>query len=477
MIGIITALEKEYVAMSVMLDKATDYTVSGEGAGRRYLRGTIPAASGGRHTVYLALSSDMGNNASAIRTSQMLHHFPAMKHVLMVAIAGGVPNPARAEDHVRLGDVVISDRGGVVQYDLGKEEYDYAANKPKFTPRFPPRPPSAELLEAVRLMRAGELRGERAWLKNLERAAQLPNSARPADDTDKLYATLQPDQLIAHPLDPQRVPGQPRVFLGIIGSSDSLQRNPVLRDELGKQFGVKAIEMEGAGVADATWQHERGYLVIRGICDYCDSHKNDVWQEYAAAVAAAYARGLLASMPAEKEPVMEPERPARTVFDMRGQTVTNQTFVNGDYYEIHGNPTIVQRPRLSDDTQRALAEVQRHLDQNDKREMQELLDVVRQWRDSDAAALSELRGMVDGLRHAFKHLQARDLPDMDRRLREAIAEVTEVVKANADVGTGLELTIPLIPLLLDYKLNLDLSSGLDLRQAWENLRERLLRGA
>ena len=34
-------------------------------------------------------------------------------------------------------------------------------------------------------------------------------------------------------------------------------------------------------------------LVIRGICDYADSYKNKDWQEYAAAVAAGYAKELL----------------------------------------------------------------------------------------------------------------------------------------------------------------------------------------
>ncbi len=34
-------------------------------------------------------------------------------------------------------------------------------------------------------------------------------------------------------------------------------------------------------------------LVVRGICDYSDSHKNDRWQRYAAAAAAAYAKELL----------------------------------------------------------------------------------------------------------------------------------------------------------------------------------------
>ena len=39
-------------------------------------------------------------------------------------------------------------------------------------------------------------------------------------------------------------------------------------------------------------------------------------------------------------------------------------------------------------------------------------------------------------------------------------------KADAKVSTGLELTIPLIPLLLDYKADLDLDGGLSLRQWW-----------
>ncbi|CAG0935177.1 5'-methylthioadenosine/S-adenosylhomocysteine nucleosidase [Thermoflexales bacterium] len=492
MIGIITALEKEYVAMSVMLDDANDHTIPGDGAGRRYLRGTIPAASGGRHTVYLALATDMGNNASAIRTSQMLQHFPAMKHVLMVAIAGGVPNPAKAEDHVRLGDVVVSDRGGVVQYDLGKEEFDYVDKRPKFTSRFPPRPPSAELLEAVRLLRASELRGDRTWLKYLDRAARLPNSARPADDADKLYDTYQPDRLMEHPIDLQRIPGQPRVFLGIIGSSDSLQRNPVLRDELRRQHGIKAIEMEGAGVADAAWQLECGYLVIRGVCDYCDSHKNDVWQEYAAAVAAAYARGLLATLPAEVESAMkDTDRSAKTVFDMRGQQVEKQININGNYIEDnirddgnimgdHSRSTVIKNNSiapLDPKVQRALAEIQRHLRQADQRDTRELVDIVREWRERDADAFIELCGMVDGLRHTLINLQSCDLPKMDQDLRDAIAEVTEVVKSEADGGTGLELSIPLVPLLLNYKVNLDLGSGLDLRQWWEKIREKLMRGA
>ena len=34
-------------------------------------------------------------------------------------------------------------------------------------------------------------------------------------------------------------------------------------------------------------------IIIRGICDYADSHKNKDWLEYAAAVAIGFAKELL----------------------------------------------------------------------------------------------------------------------------------------------------------------------------------------
>ena len=47
-------------------------------------------------------------------------------------------------------------------------------------------------------------------------------------------------------------------------------------------------------------------LVIRGICDYADSHKNKIWQPYAAATAAAYAKELLLVIPGQAVMEMSP---------------------------------------------------------------------------------------------------------------------------------------------------------------------------
>lgn len=46
--------------------------------------------------------------------------------------------------------------------------------------------------------------------------------------------------------------------------------------------------MEAAGV-----DVNRQCLVIRGISDYADSHKSDLWRSYAAGREAAFARELL----------------------------------------------------------------------------------------------------------------------------------------------------------------------------------------
>jgi hypothetical protein len=46
-------------------------------------------------------------------------------------------------------------------------------------------------------------------------------------------------------------------------------------------------------------------LVIRGICDYCDSHKNKEWQGYAALAAAAYAKLLLSLVPVNQLPAYQ----------------------------------------------------------------------------------------------------------------------------------------------------------------------------
>ncbi|KAF6804539.1 hypothetical protein CSOJ01_10138 [Colletotrichum sojae] len=72
-------------------------------------------------------------------------------------------------------------------------------------------------------------------------------------------------------------------------------KHGVTRDRVAKEHDVLCFEMEAAGLMD-----NFPCLVIRGICDYSDSHKAKQWQNYAAATAAAYAKELLSVMPSQR---------------------------------------------------------------------------------------------------------------------------------------------------------------------------------
>jgi HEAT repeat protein/nucleoside phosphorylase/MinD-like ATPase involved in chromosome partitioning or flagellar assembly len=290
-IGVITALPKEYAAVNILLENKNEmYKIPSTGAGQRYCLGEIPSEGGNRHSLVLA-NADIGNNTVATRTSLLLEHFPNIKSIIMVGIAGGVPNPKKADDHVRLGDIIVSNESGIIQYDLIKQEIK------EITHRNFPRPPSTNLMEAVRYLEAEEILGNRPWEKYINKALSALKTIRPSESKDVLYNSDNQEEVIQHPEDPRRIKYQPRVFIGPIAAANGLQKDPKVRDKLREKFKVKAIEMEASGIADASWNHEVGYLVVRGICDYCDSHKNDEWQQYAAIVAAAYTRALIESMP------------------------------------------------------------------------------------------------------------------------------------------------------------------------------------
>ncbi|EMR71916.1 putative kinesin light protein [Eutypa lata UCREL1] len=87
-----------------------------------------------------------------------------------------------------------------------------------------------------------------------------------------------------------RKPREMKVHYGLITSGNQVVKDATFRDNLNKDLGgnVLCVEMEAAGLMG-----NFPCIVIRGVCDYADSHKNKAWQEHAAAVAAAFAKELL----------------------------------------------------------------------------------------------------------------------------------------------------------------------------------------
>jgi nucleoside phosphorylase len=242
--------------------------------------------------------AEMGNNSAAIAATCILKDYQVVENLIIVGVAGGVPaaptefdalqSTGQINDHVRLGDAVIS-KDGIFQYDLVKrysgERFEFRAVKKTVAPNltFFCDQISRHILafeEKVNLL--------------VELVSPSLHVIRPNPGTDILQefefdsATDQfiPVRSFIHPPQLRRDVKTSMVHFGEIASANVLLKDPKLRDSL-RLRSVRAIEMEGSGVADAAWTFHRGYIAIRGICDYCDPNKNDTWKPYAALVAAA----------------------------------------------------------------------------------------------------------------------------------------------------------------------------------------------
>jgi len=315
-IGVLTALTEEYAACRGIFDpnlQGVEKDFLANNGRLTFWLCRLNARHGGQHVIAIARTPDMGNISGAIAASLLLQCCPEMRYLVICGIAGAVPHPHRAQDHVRLGDIVVTNRDGVIHFDFGKRRdpppndnsygHEKASNPfASFELRSPPRPPCPHLLAAVGRVHADEEllspKQRREWEKSidsyLEQSSDKPKWKRPPAAKDKLIDA--PDgqgSATPHPKDDQRRSGVPRVFHGRIGSGNGVLADPIMRDNLRDNLRIKAVEMEGAGLADASWTANVGYLVIRGTCDYCNSTKNDEWHHYAALIAAAYARTVL----------------------------------------------------------------------------------------------------------------------------------------------------------------------------------------
>lgn len=244
--------------------------------------------------------SQMGNNASSIATAVLLERYPNIKEIIMCGIAGGIPDPvypAQGErecghpNHVRLGDIVVSG-DPIVQYDHIKAEV--SAN----TYRYIPNNVSSNLKGCI-----SDILLDVSLNKfDFHEYCEVHNSFPKRPKTDEIYdykvddyGNVQAlDVLVEHPKkQPKRQKGKPLIHLGKIGSANVLLKDPEIRDDLRDNDQIRAIEMEGAGVSDAAWNFGANYLVVRGIVDYCDGKKNDVWRKYSSFSAAVLTKKII----------------------------------------------------------------------------------------------------------------------------------------------------------------------------------------
>ncbi|KAI0160665.1 hypothetical protein GGR57DRAFT_389579 [Xylariaceae sp. FL1272] len=295
-VGWICALHIEMAAAIAMLDTVHERLAQDPTDSNTYALGSI-----GHHNVVIASlpTAGYGTNNAATVASNMSRSFPAIRVRLMVGIGGGIPR--QGESSVRLGDIVVSN--SVVQFDLGK----ILANGRFHRTGVPRRPPFALMTAVSRLRADHETRPSKIplFLEEMHaRHHKMTKYSHPGLDQDRLFESdynhEEGDVSSCKQCDisrlvkdwPLRESTDPVIHYGDIASGNQVMKSAAERDRLAQTLGVMCFEMEAAGLMD-----NFPCLVIRGISDYSDSHKNKKWQQYAAASAAAYAKELLYVIP------------------------------------------------------------------------------------------------------------------------------------------------------------------------------------
>ncbi|KID73289.1 Kinesin light chain 1 [Metarhizium brunneum] len=333
-IAIICALPLEYNAVALLFDEFWDG--DGDQFGRAasddnaYKTGRI-----GKHSVVLALLPGMGKVSAAAAAASMRSSYVALRLVLLAGICGGAPYYNR--DEILLGDVIISKT--VIQYDFGRKYPDGFARKDKTEGNLSKHNKNIRTLLATF---ETDLGGDGLQKKTSHFLRQLQAKAGdhrtrykyPGTAEDKLFESgyrhkhrISPacicsnchgrtDPVCAgalasacndlgcderylvkrNRLKARRKLEQggnneaqdPAIYTGTVASGDTVMKSGEDRDSIFQKEGVIAFEMEGAGA----WE-EVPCIVVKGVCDYADCHKNKKWQDFAAAASASAAKAIL----------------------------------------------------------------------------------------------------------------------------------------------------------------------------------------
>ncbi|KXH34344.1 hypothetical protein CSIM01_00255 [Colletotrichum simmondsii] len=317
-IGWVCEVPVEMAAASLMLDQVhPDLSHQNPADHDSYILGRVE----GHNVVIACLCPDIdGTTPFANATRDFFRTFKSVRFCLMVGIGGGVPSQTH---DIRLGDIVVSQPtgryGGVVQYDL-----DRAWQGEEFQRTGALIAPPQFLLAALSRLKTDHLSQDSripGFLSELVHKAPKRTKKKFAYqgaandclykaeyehvDQDTGYGEYDHSHTIQRDA---RDDTNPVIHYGTIASSNYIIRNGITRDSLSQILGALCFDLKAAELQDLPC------LVIRGICDYADSHKNNMWQRYSAATAAAFAKELLSVIPPNR--VLQEEPIQQLLFDL-----------------------------------------------------------------------------------------------------------------------------------------------------------------
>lgn len=256
----------------------------------------------GRFNVVLVYMPGIGKLHAASVAAHCARSFPSIKLALLVGICSVVPfSPSK--DEIILGDIIIST--GIIHYDFGRQLPGRSVHRNTLSgSRGNPNPEIREVLAKLKNHRyRHQLNAKIERFLDVLRQDPELHAEYPGSAEDKLFeATYHHTanrrsceqvgcngELVSRSrLSTKNAPPKPTVHFGLVASGNAVMKSGEDRDRIALTDKVIGFEMEGAGVWDTF-----PCIIIKGGCDYADSHKSQVWQRYAAATAAACAKAFL----------------------------------------------------------------------------------------------------------------------------------------------------------------------------------------
>ncbi|KAJ6789702.1 hypothetical protein PWT90_00566 [Aphanocladium album] len=262
------------------------------------------------HNVILATlpaGQEYGNSSAAALASQVKKFFPNLWFGLLVGVAAGLPNlKGKPAVDIRLGDVLVGlpqgDNAGIIAYELGKEtaedgfqllHHGHILATTEAIVR--------SAIGSIQLHSPNEAASFLPYYEQIQNEEHQHGSfVDPGQENDMYYELSDNGAQSLLPRDRRPSSKRTRVWYGSIGSGDKLMKNALKRNDLRDKYNIIGLEMEAAGTMNRI-----PVGVIRGVCDYGDQHKNKEWQPYAAAMAAAYSKAILAKISPKNIPFRE----------------------------------------------------------------------------------------------------------------------------------------------------------------------------
>lgn len=333
-VAIVCALKAEFDAICLVVEKFwdDDYDPYGKAMGdtNSYRTGRI-----GKHNVVLLQLRQKGKACAAAAAASLRSSFTRLR--LMLLVGGCAAVPQNENTNIILGDIIIST--GIVQYDFGRKYPNQFVRKNTHQDNLVK--PCKEVGSILTMLQTSDI-ANRLIQRTASLLIDLQKNSRikgyesrydyPGVNEDKLFNSSYyhkhhssecltcnlPDGSICDTAliatcevlgcdmaglvaGRQRLEEKlqlyqngdiahqnPNLFFGLVGSGDTVMRSGLDRDNLAKEENIIAFEMEAAGL----WE-EVPTLVVKGVFDYGDSHKNEKWHHFSSATAACAARAIV----------------------------------------------------------------------------------------------------------------------------------------------------------------------------------------